>query len=563
MNTFLIDYQQIQSPAKGFSKLFIDYASEGEARQELTSNFFHYDYRHEADYYKLLGSLSSKSFAREALCNLLLRQNREYGVAEEHLQLLEKIRSPRCMTIVTGQQPGLFTGPLYTIYKALSAVVIAERQKAMFPDYDFLPIFWIESDDHDFEESACTSLFKGSTRQEIILEPWNRLPGQMVSRSPIGPSIRQCLDTLVESLHESDYREDIITKLNEFYSEETTLDGGFARTMAWLFKDYPLFFLSPGDPAFKKLSGEVFLRELSTCPEASHTVIAQSSRLEEKGYSTQAKPRTVNLFYINDHNQRQKIEQVDRDFFALSPGKQRYSRHQILEMCGDHPERFSPNVILRAIVQDHVLPVFAYIGGPGEISYLAQYRRTYEHFGLKMPFIIPRGSFTLIEPVVSRIMDKVMQKSGRPSLSRKHMYQTAFHDMAALQKNAIKGGDDHDYDALFDRTAEALARELLALRPSLVQLDPTLEQSLMGTSKQAEKALDTLRQKTQRANRRKHDELLGQIDKSAMHLFPGGVPQERVINIFYYLNKYGPGLIDELAMVLRAHSTESHIALEL
>ncbi len=563
MNTFLIDYQQIQSPAKGFSKLFIDYASEGEARQELISKFFHVDYRHEADYYRLLGSLSSKSFAREALYSILVRQNRQYGVEEKHLQLLDKIRSPRCMTIMTGQQPGLFTGPLYTIYKALSAIVIAERQKAMFPDYAFIPLFWIESDDHDFEESARTSVFRGNALQEIVLEPWNRLPGQMVSRTPVGPGIRQCIDTLAESLQESDFRNDIIERLNGFYREESTLEWGFARSMAWLFRDYPLFFLSPGDPEFKNLAGDVFQRELLTCPESSHTVIAQSSRLEEKGYSMQAKPRTVNLFYLNHHDQRQKIEQADRDFFVFSPGRQRYSKPQLLEMCGDHPEKFSPNVILRAIVQDHVLPVFAYIGGPGEISYLAQYRETYEHFGLKMPFIIPRGSFTLIEPVVSRIMDKVMQKSGRPSLSRKHMYQNAFHDMASLQKKAMTDSADHDYESLFDRTAEALRQELLSLEPSLVKLDATLEQSLQGTAKQIEKALEALRQKTQRANRRKHDELLGQIDKTSMHLFPGGVPQERVINIFYYLNKYGPELIDELAMVLRAHSTESHIALEL
>ncbi|MBF0585667.1 bacillithiol biosynthesis cysteine-adding enzyme BshC [Prosthecochloris sp. N3] len=563
MNTFLVDYQQITSVSKGFSKLFTDYTSEGAERESLVSGFFHHDERREADYYKLLGSLSSRPFQREKLADMLLRQNRAFGVDDAKLELLDRVRSPRCMLVVTGQQPGLFTGPLYTLYKALSTVVLCERHKAMFPEYDFLPLFWIESDDHDFEESGSTSLPGHLDLRDITLRPGQRLPGQMVSRTVLGSEAADAVNQLAEYLQDSEWKNDIIDRLKACYAPGATLESGFGQTMAWLMKDTPLFFLSPGDAEFKQLCTEVFLREISTCPETSHRVIAQSSQLEQKGYSTQAKPRRVNLFMINDHDQRQKIEQTDNDMFELTPGRQRMTRHQLLELCGDHPERFSPNVVLRPIVQDHAMPVFAYVAGPGEISYLAQYRKVYEHFNLTMPFILPRGSFTLIEPGVGRTMEKVMQKAARPGLPRKQMYRTFFTDMELLRRNAVRESSEHDYDQLFDRLGEEFSSRLDELQPLLAKLDPTLEQSLQGTGRQIDKALDTLRQKTHRAARRKHDDILRQIDKTAMNLFPGGIPQERVVNSFYYINKYGPELIAKLADVLQAQSTDSHIILEL
>jgi len=563
VNTFLIDYRDIQAPKKGFSGLFNDYSHEGQTHDKLTERFFHYDYLKEADYYKHLNTLVSRSFRRKELVELLIRQNKQFGTAGKHLASIEKAVSPRCMFVITGQQPGLFTGPLYSIYKALTAVIFAERQKAMFPEYDFIPLFWIEGEDHDFEESATTSLFDAGQIKQVSLDPWKRLPGQMVSSSTMGPGITDTLSDFTSMLQESDYKKQIVSLLQEIYTPDSSLERAFGKTMAYLFRDYPLVFLSASDPGFKHLAKEIYYRELATCPQTSHTIIEQSSLLENMGYQTQVKPRAVNLFYVNHHDQRMKIEQSSAESFSIVPDKHRYSRHQILEMCDDHPERFSPNVILRPVVQDYVLPTFAYIAGPGEISYMAQYRKTYEHFGLKMPFIIPRGSFTLIEPAVRRTMDKVLQKTGRLTQSRKQLYHTAFHDLRILQKKAISGAENHDFDTLLDKTEKNILAEIEALSPTLGKLDPNLEQVLAGSLVQIEKVLTGIRQKTHRAGRRKHDELVAQLDKAAAGIFPEDLPQERVINVFYYLNKYGWEILDEFATMLRAHSSESHIILEL
>lgn len=560
MNTHVLPYHKIGEGSRGFSRLFLDYVSQSESGNALLSKFFSGDYRKDEDIRKQLDRLTARNYNRSALAGLLKKQNTAFGCNDITLRRIEELRSPNAVAIVTGQQVGLMTGALYTVYKTLSAIVLSEQLKAKFPAYNFVPIFWLEGEDHDYEEAAAVSLLSENQLKNFRYEEKRYEQNKSVGRTRFSEDLQNFTSEFLSALPPSSYRDQLGALLHETYKPGETFETAFAKTMIRLFAGEGLVLCSSNDPEFKELAKPVFIRELETSPQSSQNVIAQSAELEESGYEVQAKTRPVNL-YLYENDLRARIEPSGANAFVTHLSRTHFSKSQLLELAHGAPERFSPNVILRPIIQDTVLPTLAYIAGPGEIAYLAQYRRNYEFFDIPMPLIVPRASVTLVEPKIWRIFEKITQlENGQAPIES---IEAFFTSAQGFLKDALRAAATVEIDPEFSQTEQVLQTEAERLSSRLSHIDPTLQQSVEKISAQIANLISGLKQKAFRAEKQKHAELVQQIEKCETNLFPAGSLQERVINIFYFLNKFDLSLIQRLKDVIKSQTETGHVIIEL
>ncbi len=519
------------SSLPGTPHLFVDYA-------ENVSDARNYYMGHFSDLMAFethLQQLERRSYLREPLYSVLAAQNKGFLAGDRTFMNLELLKSPATFAVVTGQQVGLFSGPLYTLYKAMTAVQLSRWLEEQFPAYRFVPMFWLESEDHDFLEinhvggiSADNEFFRVQYAQPEEEAPRDLRP---VGSRPIEQSIEETLTALRAQLPATDFTEELFSMLRNAYAPGGSLQRAFARLFNALYPDAGVVFIDPSDPSVKQLATPVILQELETFPTTGEEVIKRSAELEER-YHAQIKPRAVNLFSIHKDN-RYPIEPSDYGFF-LKGTRQRFTREELLELAGSEPERFSPNVLLRPIMQDFLLPTAAYVAGPSEVSYFAQLQPAYDHFQVPMPVIFPRASLTIVENKV----EKVFRKFNLP-------YAAMFLDDEAawrLVQNGEARGESFDFGA-FRARLSALLEELPALAASE---HPNLSSPAEATLNNIHRSLATFEDKLLHHRRQSDDVLTRQIEKMHVYLFPDGKPQERQVNIVSLLNRYGFDILKDI-----------------
>jgi bacillithiol synthase len=512
-------------------RLFVDYAeNSAEARR-----FFMGHFTDLMAYETHFQCLEQRSYLREPLYSALVAQNKGYVAGDATFANLERLKSPTTFAVVTGQQVGIFGGPLYTLYKALTAVQLARWLAGQFPSYDFVPVFWLESEDHDFAEinnagaiSADNDFFRVRYAEPDEDAPRDLRP---VSQRPIDARMKDTIDALRSRLPETDFSDAVFKTLHTCYAEGEHLQRAFARYINSLYPDTGLIFIDPGDPTIKELVTPVLLQELETFPTTGEEVIKRSAELEER-YHAQIKPRAVNLFLLHKDN-RYPIEPSDYGFF-LKGTRRRFTREEMLELAAAEPARFSPNVLLRPVMQDFLLPTAAYVAGPAEISYFAQLQPAYDHFQVPMPVIVPRSGITIIEQKV----EKVFRKFELP-------YAAMFLDSEAAWRLARRSDESA---AHFDVTA--FNRRILDVLDELPQLAAEEHANLAGpadtTIQNIRRSLSTFEEKVLRHRQRNDAVLTRQIEKMLVYLSPEGSPQERQLNILTLLNRYGDDLLPRI-----------------
>ena len=532
------------SPAAldAFPDLFLDYCTDFDA----VSNFYAGDWQDPDARRDAADAAARRPADRGVLADALLDQNERWGLGAATRRHIETLRDPESVAIVTGQQVGLFTGPLYTIYKTITTLQLTEEWAAQ-TGRPVVPVFWVEGEDHDFEEIATAHVLHRNEVVPLSYEPEVEDNPGAVGRLALTDAIHEGLDRLDEVLPPSDFKPGIMERVRAAYRPGTRIEVAFAQLMRSLFEDEGLVFVNPDDARLKALSRPLFRRELEEPTVPSARIDATTQALRDQGYHAQVTARPTNLFWLADEARR-LIDLSDDDTFRFRGTDRTFSRADLLARLDDDPERFSPNVVLRPLMQDHLLPTAAYVAGPGEVSYFAQYRDVYDWAGLQMPLIHPRASVSLVEGKVQKVLDKYDRS-----------VEAFGADLDALFQDVVVETMEVDVDAAFSETLPQIHQAINALKPEVEAVDRTLGASAEATRAALVDEMEALKRKVVRAEKRQQDEVRAQLEKARANLRPGGHLQERMINVLYYLNKYSLDLIDDLQDRLHTDTSEHQV----
>ncbi|MBT8399618.1 MAG: bacillithiol biosynthesis cysteine-adding enzyme BshC [Rhodothermia bacterium] len=519
------------SAMDGFSRLFRDYCE----HFDRVARFYASDYRSLEDIALHANAVNAFGRDRDLLADTLLSQNEEWALDDATRNNIERLRQDGSLAVVTGQQVGMLGGPLYTIYKTSTAIALS-RKLAESSGMDVVPIFWLEGEDHDLDEVKTVHLL---SRNETVSLTYDIAPlneGENhgpVGRLKLGDAITGLLDQLDDLLPPTDFKPELMKMARDAYQPGVSMRTAFARLLKSLFPDDGLIFISPDDRRFKSAAVPLFLQEV----DGSQTLvdsIRSVSRELESDYHTQLTVSPTNLFFINQHG-RFAIDLINDDQFVVRGQSTSFSKKELAATIEKDPCCISPNVVLRPILQDRILPTVAYVGGPGEIAYFAQLKPAYEWFGLPMPAVYPRASVTIVEAKVRKLLDEYGLDVSEAGKNANDLFRQVVLDQM-----------DVDLSSEFQKAGSHLHEGVNAIKSVATSVDGSMTKSVEATRAAIVKEWKRLEEKVLKAEKRRHDEDRDRLRRLQTNLFPNGKPQERSLSIIYFLNKYGPGFLGEL-----------------
>lgn len=516
---------------KGSSKLYIDYIY----NFEKLKGYYAADYKAIAKGMLLAVDENEKGTMAKAV-EILIEQNKERlnlpGMREK-AQLLKKRGA---QVVITGQQLGLLGGPLYTIYKALTAVKLADLLSSKL-NKPVVPVFWLEGEDHDLNEANTVCLLDLKNRPYKLglkgLPKGNRLP---VGELLIGEGVGDLLQKIEQITPESEFKPALIELIKESYIPTASWKNAFSYLILQLLGNYGLLLVDASDKRWKELARPIFEKAIIYIKDMRRILHENNERLMKDGYHLQVtyNPNSTNLF-LKMEEAKYLIEAGGEDSFHLKGGRGIFSQHELLKLAKEKPERFVPNVLLRPLVQDYLLPTLAYVAGPAEIAYFAQIKPLYKFFGVKMPFIFPRSSITLIEKKI----DKVIRKFNIDLVE-------FFNNPERIIEKNVDKELARPIEEPFAQAERKLDSIIQQLRKIIISIDTTLTIPLEKASAKMRYQLYSLRKKTVEAGKRANQTKVNHMEKLKNNLLPLENLQERCLNIFQFLIRYGPSLIDKI-----------------
>jgi bacillithiol synthase len=471
-----------------------------------------------------------------AIAGVIATQQAGRGAPPRAQEAAARLADPRAVVIATGQQAGVFGGPLFTLLKAATAIQLATKITREH-NVPAVPVFWVDAEDHDWQEIRSCTILDAEFQPKTITLPNVEGAGELpIAQLTLDDRINAAINDLLATLPTTDFTTELGDTIRRAYRPRAKMAEAFSTWIESILGPHGLVVFEAADPAAKSLAAPVFVRELESPGRTAALAASGGERLRALGHQPQVAPQegSVSLFHLD--GARQPIRREGDQFFV---GDTPVTLKSLLDEARTNPGRFSPNVLLRPLVQDTLFPTICYVSGPSELAYLGQLREVYEHFDIPMPLIYPRASATLIDGSASRFLNKhQMPLDALRSQDESALNQLLQSQLPPEIEESLKNAED--------TLRGALQRVIDAMRA----LDPTLAGAAKTTMGKMEHDLKSLQGKVIQAAKRRDETLRRQFVRAQAQIFPLGHPQERTLTLVYFINRYGPGLVDTLLRTL-------------
>lgn len=504
-----------------FSKLIVDYLSDNEKLTPFINQNFNIQ-----SFKKIIEQRKNTFVDRPILVKALENQYKNSAISELTKTNIEQLKNNNCFTVTTGHQLNLFTGPLYFIYKIISAINLANTLKKEYPENDFVPVYWMATEDHDFEEINHFSLLG---KKISIPKTQEGAVGKVKLTN-----VDLVLQEIKTALEGRNGAEKIIELFEKFYTTDSTFTQATQAIVNHFFGKDGLIIIDGDDAALKQTMIPYFESELLTQQNAN-LVEKTTEKLNELGYKSQVTPRAINIFYL-DEQLRERIVFEDNKYKVLNTNLT-FSQTEMLEELKKFPEKFSPNVVMRPLYQEVILPNLAYIGGGGELAYWFQLKAMFDANNVFFPMLVLRNSVLLVDGGSAKKMNKLNLTTQQLFMDTEGLIKTFLKDNAAV---------------LLDLNEEEkrITTEFSNIGLKAAQIDASLEAMVKAELQKSLKSIENIAARLVKAEKQKEEVTVNQIKSIKEKLFPNGGLQERQENLSMLLLFYGEQFLENLSAQL-------------
>ncbi len=457
---------------------------------------------------------------RKLLVSVLQKQYASVEASIEVAKNIDLLKQENTFTICTAHQPNIFTGPLYFIYKILHVVKLAEQLKTELPENNFVPVYYMGSEDADLEELG--HIYIGGEKHQ-----WATNQTGAVGRMKVDKALIKILDTVSGQLLVHPFGAEIVSLMKECYKEGVTTEEATFKLVNKLFEEYGLIILLPDNANLKAAFIPIIQRELTD--EFSHKAVKETISTLASDYKVQASGRELNMFYLID-DKRERIEMLNGGGWSVVNTELKFTQEEMIAELKQYPERFSPNVILRPVFQEFILPNIVFIGGGGEIAYWLQLKKVFEATGVPYPLMVVRNSFLFVIKEIQALVEKLQ-------FNHAELFQSETDLINQLVKR------DSLQQVSLDKEQLQLTAFYQQVKALVEKIDTTLVAHTAALQTQALKKISALEKKMLRAEKKKFAAQQRQLQKIKAQLFPNNNLQERTDNLMPYYAKWGKDFI--------------------